>query len=291
VTKLTWDGVGTRTYETGVDRGVLYIPDVAGAYTTGFAWNGLTKVTEKPTGAAPTALWADNIKYLNLYSTEQFEADIAAYTYPDEFAQCDGTLEPEVGVAVGQQTRKSFGLCYRTKVGDDVNGADAGYKLHLVYGAHAAPSQKAFTTINDNPNAIEFSWTVTTTPVAVTGYKPTATLTIDSTKVNATALTNLENFLYGTAGTDPSLPTPDAVLAIFAGTVTQITAVALTVPTYTAGTHTITIPTVTGVTYYIDGLPVTGGVVISADTIVSARANAGYEFAPNVDTDWLITYS
>jgi hypothetical protein len=288
VTKLAWDAVGSRTYETGVDRGVLYIPDGTGAYITGFAWSGLTKVTEKPTGAAATPLYADNIKYLNLISTEYFTADLAAYTYPNEFAQCDGTLQPEPGVAIGQQSRKTFGLSYRTKVGNDLVGTDAGYKLHLVYGAFAAPSQKDFATVNDNPTAIEFSWSVTTTPVSVTGYKPTATLTIDSTKVSSTALATLEDFLYGTAGTNPSLPTPDAVLAIFAGTVTVATPVA---PTYTAGTHTITIPTVTGITYYIAGLPVTGGVVISVDTVVTARPNTGYKFPPVCDDDWLIVYS
>lgn len=290
MTKLVWDATGSRTYETGVDKGVLYIPDAGGNYIHGYAWNGLTKVTEKPTGGTPTALWADNLKYLNLVSTEEFEADIAAYTYPDAFAQCEGIVEPEAGVAVGQQNRQRFGLCYRTKVGDDVNGTDAGYKLHLVYGGLAAPSQKAYTTVNDNPTAIEFSWTVTTTPVVVTGYKPTATLTIDSTKVNATALTNLENQLYGTVGTDPMLPSPDAVLALFAGSVTTISDTALTAPTYTSGTHTITIPTVTGVTYYIGGLPVTGSVVIAVDTVVTALANPGYVFGPNVDNDWLIVY-
>jgi hypothetical protein len=288
VSKITWDNTGERRYETGVDRGVLYLPNTVGVYDTGVGWNGLTKVTEKPTGATPTPLYADNIKYLNLISTEYFEADVSAYTYPEEFAQCDGSAEPEVGVAIGQQPRKSFGLCYRTKVGNDLEGTELGYKLHMVYGAYAAPSQKDFATINDSPTAIEFSWSVTTTPVNVTGYKPTATLTIDSTKVDAGALATLEGFLYGTTGTDPSLPTPDAVLAIFAGTVTVATPVA---PTYTAGTHTINIPTVTGITYYIHDLPVTGGVVISADTVVTAAPNTGYKF-PDVSVDeWLMPYS
>lgn len=287
MTKLIWDAAGTRQYETGVDHGVLYIPDNTGAYTNGYAWNGLTKVTEKPTGATANASYADNIKYLNLTSLEQFEADIAAYTYPDEFAQCDGTFEPEPGVAIGQQTRKSFGLSYRTLVGNDLVGTAAGYKIHLVYGCSAAPSQKDYASVNDNPAGIEFSWSITTTPVAVTGHKPTATLTIDSTKVSSSALTILENFLYGTSGTDPSLPTPDAVLAIFAGTVTMVTP---TQPTYNSSTHTITIPTITGVTYYIDEEPVTGDVVIAANTIVTARPNNGYAFNANVDDDWLIPY-
>lgn len=288
MTALAWDAVGTRRYETGVSKGVLYIPNTAGAYVNGYAWNGLTKVTEKPTGAAPTPLYADNIKYLNLISVEEFSADIAAYTYPDEFAQCDGTKEPEPGVAINQQNRVPFGLAYRTELGNDLEGTDLGYKIHLVYGAFAAPSQKDFASVNATPAAIEFSWAITTTPVAVTGYKPTATLTIDSTMVNATALTTLENFLYGTAGTNPSLPTPDAVLAIFASSITQVVPV---VPTYTSATHTITIPVVTGLTYYIDDLPVTGDVVISQDTLVTAEPNVGYKLPPVTDNDWLITYS
>lgn len=288
MTKLVWDAPGTRRYETGIDRGVLYIPDGSGAYTNGYAWNGLTKVTEKPTGASPNASYADNIKYLNLLSLEQFEADIAAYTYPDQFGQCDGTVQPEPGVAIGQQTRKPFGLSYRTLVGTDTLGTDAGYKLHLVYGATAAPSQKDYSSVNDNPSGIEFSWSITTTPVAVTGHKPTATLTIDSTKVSPTALAILEGFLYGGAATNPSLPSPDDVLAIFAGTVTMVTA---TEPTYTPATHTINIPTVTGVTYYINDEPVTGGVVISVDTLVTARPNTGFAFTANSDDDWVIVYS
>jgi hypothetical protein len=288
VSKLTWDTVGGRRYETGVDRGVLYLPNSQGVYDTGVAWNGLTKVSEKPTGATPTPLYADNIKYLNLISTEYFEADVSAYTYPEEFAQCDGSQEPEAGVAIGQQPRVSFGMCYRTTLGNDLTGLTSGYKLHLVYGCFAAPSQKDFATINDSPTAIEFTWSVTTTPVSVTGYEPTATLTIDSTKVDAGALATLEGFLYGTTGTDPSLPTPDDVLAIFSGTVTVATPVA---PTYTAGTHTITIPTVPGITYFINEAPVTGDVVITVDTVVTASPNQGYKF-PDVSVDeWLIPFS
>jgi len=288
VTQITWDAPGTRRYETGVDRGVLYIPNASGIYDKGYAWNGLTKVTEKPTGATTNATYADNIKYLNLISLEEFTADIAAYTYPDEWAQCDGTQEPEPGVAINQQPRVSFGMSYRTMVGNDLEATNFGYKLHLVYNALAAPSQKAFDSINATPAAIELSWTISTTPINVTGHKPTATMTIDSTKVSASALATLEQFLYGTAGTDPSLPTPDAVLAIFSGTVTQVDPV---VPTYTPATHTITIPTVTGLDYYINGQIVTGNVVISADTIVSVVPQAGYQIAPNADDDWEVTYS
>lgn len=286
MTKLAWDATGNRRYETGVDRGVLYIPNASGVYDHGYAWNGLTKVTEKPTGAAPTATYADNIKYLNLISLEEFAADIAAYTYPTEFEQCDGTQAPEPGVAIGQQPRVSFGLSYRTLIGNDLEPT-AGYKVHLVYGAFAAPSQKDYASVNATPASIEFSWSVTTTPAPVTGFKPTATITIDSTKVSSSALAILENFLYGTSSTDPSLPTPDAVLAIFAGTVAVVTP---TAPTYTSGTHTVTIPVVTGVIYYIDGVVVTGDVVIPSNKVVTATPDVGYQFAPETVDEWEIVY-
>jgi hypothetical protein len=286
VSKLTWDDSGSRRYETGVDRGVLYIPDGSGAYSNGYAWPGLTTITEKPIGATPTPLYADNIKYLNLISTEYFEADVAAYTYPDEFAQCDGSAEPEPGVAVGQQPRSSFGMCYRTRIGNDLEGTTLGYKLHMVYGAFAAPSQKAFASINDNPTAIDFSWSITTTPVNVTGYEPTATITIDSTKVDATALATLEGFLYGTSSTSAMLPTPDEVLAIFSGTVTTVTP---TAPTFAA--NVITVPTVAGVTYDIDGEPVTGTVTITENKVVTAEPNQGYKFPDETQTQWGFVHS
>lgn len=211
---LTWDEVGEKLYETGVDHGVLYLPDNAGVYNTGFAWNGLTTVTESPSGAEPNPQYADNIKYLNLYSAEEFGATIEAFTYPEEFGQCDGTALPAPGVAVGQQGRKMFGLSYRTKVGNDVDGTDFGYKLHLIYGCQAAPSEKAYATINDSPEAISFSWEITTTPVPVTDYKPTSLIVIDSTVVDPADLTALEALLYGTT-LAAALPSPDAVLALF----------------------------------------------------------------------------
>jgi hypothetical protein len=287
--ELVWDQVGERQYETGVDHGVLYIPDNTGSYLNGYAWNGLVSVTESPTGAEATPQYADNIKYLNLKSVEEFGATIEAFTYPEEFGQCDGTATPAPGVAVGQQGRKTFGLCYRTKVGNDLN-ADAGYKLHLVYGADAAPSEKAFTTVNDSPEAITFSWELTTSPVAVgtvdgVDYKPTASLTVDSTKVNATALATLEDMLYGTAGTDPRLPQPAEVLALFTGTVTTVVPQE---PAFDAGTDTITIPSVTGVVYKIDGEVVPAGpIVITTETIVTASPAPGYRFPDVVDDDWL----
>lgn len=211
--KLTWDNQGERRYETGVDHGVLYIPDTTGKYSTGFAWNGLVSISESPSGAEANPQYADNIKYLNLISAEEFSATIEAFTYPDEFAQCDGTASPAVGLYIGQQRRQSFGLSYRTKVGTDLD-ADAGYKLHLIYGAMAAPTEKAYNTVNDSPEAITFSWEVSTTPVEVPGHKPSATLTIDSTKVDKTKLAALEELLYG--GTKAAaLPTPAEVIALF----------------------------------------------------------------------------
>ena len=209
--KLTWDNTGDRIFETGIKQGVLYPIQSAGKYTKGVAWNGLTAVTESPSGAEATALYADDIKYLNLLSNEEFGATIEAYTYPDEFAECDGSAELATGVMIGQQKRKTFGLCYRTTIGNDVEGNDYGYKLHLVYGCLAAPSEKGYSTINDNPDAITFSWEVTTTPVNVEGFKPTSQITIDSTKADPTKLAALEAILYGSAETEAKLPLPDEV--------------------------------------------------------------------------------
>lgn len=213
--KITWDVAGTRLYETGVDHGVVYPMDNLGAYPKGVAWNGLVGVTESPSGAEANALYADNMKYLNLIAAEEFGATIEAYTYPDEFAVCDGSVEPVAGLRIGQQTRKPFGLVYRTIVGNDVDGADHGYKLHIVYGAIAAPSEKAYATVNESPEAITFSWEVTTTPVPVTGYKPTAALTIDSTTVDAEDLAALEVILFGTApSTEGRLPLPAEIFTL-----------------------------------------------------------------------------
>lgn len=208
---LTWDETGKRFYETGVRRGVLYVQDNSGTYPAGVAWNGLTAVTESPSGADSNPLFADDIKYLDLRSAEEFGATIEAYTYPDEFAECDGTAELTDGVTIGQQARKSFGLCYRTVLGNDIVNDAYGYKLHLIYGATAAPSEKGYQTVNDSPEAITFSWELTTTPVNVTGMKPTAIITIDSTKANATKLAALEAILYGGENTTARLPLPDEV--------------------------------------------------------------------------------
>ena len=212
--KLTWDNTGERIFETGVKQGVLYPIQSDGKYTKGVAWNGLTAVTESPSGAEATALYADDIKYLNLLSNEEFGATIEAYTYPDEFAECDGSAELATGVMIGQQKRKTFGLCYRTTVGNDVEGNDYGYKLHLVYGCLAAPSEKGYSTINDNPDAITFSWEVSTTPVNVEGFKPTSQITIDSTKADPTKLAALEAVLYGGEAAEAKLPLPDEVATL-----------------------------------------------------------------------------
>ena len=212
--KIEWDKTGERFYETGVKNGVLYV-QVDGAYPKGVAWNGLTAVTESPSGAEATPLYADDIKYLNLLSAEEFGATIEAYTYPDEFAACDGSAALADGVMIGQQPRKAFGLCYRTTIGNDTEGNDHGYKLHIIYGALAAPSEKAYATINDSPEAITFSWEVTTTPVNVTGAKPTAYITIDSTKADPSKLSELEKQLYGDTTTEASLPLPDEIKGIF----------------------------------------------------------------------------
>lgn len=209
--KIVWDQTGTRLYETGTKNGVLYPQDENGAYPLGVPWNGLTGVTQSPSGAEPTPLYADDIKYLELMSNEEFGCSIEAYTYPDEFAACDGSAELAPGVSIGQQVRKAFGLAYKTVIGNDVKGADYGYKLHLIYGAKASPSEKAYATINDSPEAITFSWEVTTTPVEVTGFKPTAYLCIDSTKVDAGKLKALEDVLFGTEEEEPRLPKPDEI--------------------------------------------------------------------------------
>ena len=219
MSRITWDDTGKRLYETGVKMGVLYPIQEGGLYSKGVAWNGLITVTESPSGAEATALYADDIKYLNLLSNEEFGATIEAYTYPDEFAECDGSASLATGVMIGQQKRKTFGLCYRTALGNDVDGNDYGYKLHLVYGCLAAPSEKGYSSINDSPDAITFSWEVSTTPVSVTGFKPTSQITIDSTKVNAEKLSALEDILYGKAGDEsngPRLPLPNEVATLMA---------------------------------------------------------------------------
>lgn len=214
MSKLVWDQTGERTYETGVEKGVLYVAK-DGTYPKGVAWNGLASVSESPSGAEANPIYADNVKYLNLMSAEDFGATIEAYTYPDEFAECDGSVALSKGVYAGQQKRSVFGLSYITKIGNDVDDTDYGYKLHLVYGALASPSEKSYSSINDSPEAITFSWEISTTPVEVPGCKPSAIITIDSTKVDKDKLTELENIIYGSAETEARLPLPTEIITIF----------------------------------------------------------------------------
>jgi hypothetical protein len=289
--ELTWDQVGERTYETGVDRGVLYLPNNAGEYIEGYAWNGLTTVTESPSGAESNPQFADNIKYLNLVSAEEFGATIEAFTYPDEFGQCDGTAEPQPGVYLGQQGRRVFGLAYRTRKGNDIQGTDFGYKIHLVYGALAAPSEKAYSTINDSPEAITFSWEVSTTPVPVnTGdLKPTSLLVIDSTQVAADDLAALEAILYGTEVDDPRLPSPDEIIQLVGSGVINVDLTRpANQPSFVAATGVITLPNVTGVQWSVDGEDVAAGaqpaLALDEQATVEARALEGYNLQG--DEDW-----
>lgn len=218
MSKLTWDKTGERYYETGVKNCALYVRNSEGSYPSGVAWNGITAVTESPSGAEASPLYADDIKYLNLVSTEELGGTIEAYTYPDEFAECDGSAELVTGVMLGQQVRKTFGLAYKTTLGNDTEGNDHGYKLHLIYGCLAAPSEKAYATINDSPEAITFSWEFTTTPVEVAGFKPTANITIDSTKVDAAKLKAFEEVLFGSDDAEPKLPLPNEVAQLLGST-------------------------------------------------------------------------
>lgn len=220
--KLNWDATGEKFYETGVDHGVLYPQVNDGSYPKGVAWNGLTGVTESPSGADKNDIYADNIKYLVLRSAEDFGATVTCYTYPDEWEECDGSRMPIAGVKIGQQPRKAFGMCYRTLKGNDIQGTEYGYKLHIIWNATASPSERAYSTVNDSPEAIEFSYEIATTPTPITGYKPIASMTIDSTKVAADRLAALEQILYGVAGgADPRLPSPDEVIAILGATSTR----------------------------------------------------------------------
>lgn len=290
---LTWDEQGERLFETGVDHGVLYLPDETGEYTDGVPWNGLTTVTESPTGADATPQFADNIKYLNLIAAETFGGTIEAFTYPDEFAECDGTAVPTDGVMIGQQNRRVFGLCYRTQLGNDIDGTDHGYKLHLVYGAQAAPSEKAYATINDSPSAIAFSWAITTTPVNVTDYKPTALLVIDSTKVDETTLGELLDILYGTS-TDPRMPLPDEIIDMFSGAApTEVDlGIPANQPTYNSGTHVVTLPSVTGVTWTINGESASSGAqpALTSGEVAHIEAHSASGYVIVGDDDWTFDY-
>lgn len=282
MTQITWDATGERKYETGVDHGVLYPQNVDGTYGDGVAWNGLINISEAPSGAEASPQFADNIKYLNLMSAEEFGGTIEAFSSPIEFDQCDGTARPIAGVTVAQQRRVPFGLSYRNLIGNDIVGTDFGEKIHLVYGALAAPSEKSRGTVNESPEATTFSWEFTTTPVEVPGLKPSAHLSIDSTEVKPENLARLKEVVYGTAGEEARLPLPAEVFDIFESE--SFIVVRPVAPTFAA--NTITIPTVTGVIYLINNKVVTGAVVITEDTLVTSRPAKGYRFSENVDTDW-----
>lgn len=289
---LQWGQVGQKTYETGLDRGVLFKIASDGTYGDGVAWNGLTTVTESPSGAESTKQYADNGVYANLQSAEEYGATIEAFTYPAEFAEHDGLAVPVAGVSVGQQTRKPFGFAYRTLKGNDIEGTDLGYKLHLVYGCQASPSEKTNSTVNDSPELTAFSWEVTTTPVQVTGLKPTASITIDSTEVDPGDLQALEDLLYGAAG-DATMPLPDAVIALLEGTAVEVKTTTLAnQPSYNSGTHVITIPSVTGLTWSINGVEVATGAqpaLTSGQTaLVTVTADSGYYITG--DDDWIFEY-
>lgn len=310
--KIVWDRAGEHFYETGVDHGVLY-PTTAGAYGKGVAWNGLTSVSESPSGAESTAQYADNIKYLNLISAEEFGATVEAFTYPDEFAVCDGSAEPVKGIMIGQQNRRPFGLAYRTLIGNDLEGTEYGYKLHLIYGATASPSERAYATVNDSPEAITFSWEVTTTPVEVPGYKPTASLIIDSTKVSPTNLAKLEEILYGTETEEPRLPMPEEVIALM-GTSSVIT-LTVTNPEYSDTVNgktisdlvsniTVTDTEITGKLKYVEGFSgyssdtalqtgnflVLNASAVPSDTVVTVELLGGKEGAKSPDANGNVVF-
>jgi len=283
--KLVWDKSGERLFETGVSKGVLY-PQVNGAYPNGVVWNGLTSVTESPSGADITDLWADNTKYASIRAAESFGATIEAYTYPDEFAACDGSAELVPGVFLGQQKRTPFGLSYRTQIGSDVDtSADEAYKLHIIYNATAAPSDRSYSTMNESVDAITFSWELSTTPVPVTGHRPTANLIIDSSKVDPAKLADLELVLYGDDDSAPRLPLPDEVASLMLGT-----SVVPTDPSFVASTGVLTIPTKAGVVYYVNGAltaagpmdALNGGVAVT----VTAAPATGYYFPAGTNRTW-----
>lgn len=290
---VVWNQPGERSFELGTDRGVLYHKDVNGVYNTGEAWNGLKSVTKSPSGGEPTKMYADNMVWLTLLSVEEFAATIECMMYPKGFEKYDGLASPVPGVVLGQQPRDSFGFAWRTLKGNDIEGQDAGYKIHLAYNCLAKPTEQAHNTINESPETTSFSYELSTTPVPTTDYKPTAYVCIDSTEVSPADLAALELILYGSPGVEPALPLPDQVIALFSG---AILIAQPTVPTYDSGTDVLTIPASTGgntgVEYYIDGeLQAAGPQVIAADTDVEARAKDGYYFGEDADIYWRFTFA
>lgn len=290
--KIQWDKVGERVAETGIDQGVLYKPDNNGVYSDGVAWNGLTAVTESPTGAEASPQYADNQKYLNLVSAEEFSGTIEAFTYPEEFEECEGVLKSAGGVLITQQARKAFGFSYRSLIVNDTEGNDFGEKVHLVYGALATPSEKAHSTVNESPELTALSWEFTTTPVEVPGHKPSAHLILDSRVLDETAFNQLKDILYGDEGNDPRLPLPAEVIDLFEGTTTVVRLTGANAPSYDSGTHVVTLPAVTGVTWLYDGEETAAGAQpalgVGESVLVEARANSGYML--DGDDDWVYDY-
>lgn len=291
MTSLVWDAPEERFFETGVDHGVLYMPNVAGEYVEGVAWNGLTGVTESPSGAEPTKTYADNILYATLFSVEEFAATIEAYTCPDEFWEFDGVTVTAAGMQIGQQRRPAFGFSFRTNKGNSLDG-ELGYILHLVYGCQAAPSEKAYKTINDSPEMTPFSWALTTTPVPATGFRPTAIIKVDSTdvRVNPVRLSALETVLYGSVGVDPRLPLPDEVDDILA---TGIQLVTPTMPAYDAGTNTITFPATAGIIWTVDDIDYdpSDTLVITENKVAYARPAPTYNFTGVFVDEYMMVFS
>lgn len=299
MTRILWDQVGKRRFKTGVDRGVFYKRNPDGSYGNAVPWNGLTNVTESPSGAEANKTYADNMVYVVIKSAEEFGGTIEALFYPDEFAECDGSAEVVPGVKIGQQNRKSFGFAYRTLLGNDTESTDYGYEIHVIYGADAAPSEVANGTVNESPEPGALSWELTTTPTPVgtingVEYKPTAHLTIDSTKLDAATLALVEDLLYGDNDSDGTLPTPAELIALIEGESTPINlATYANQPSYNNTTHVATLPAVTGVVWYVDGEETAAGALPAlavGETIeVEARAASGYHIAQG-DTDWTYSY-
>jgi hypothetical protein len=298
MSRIQWGAVGDKKYKAGVDRGVLYLANTDGEYDTGVAWNGLTTVTESPSGAESNKQYADNGVYANLLSAEQYDGTIEAFFSPPEFDECDGTRVPVPGIRIGQQPRRGFGFCFRNLIGDDVSGQEAGYELTLVWGALASPSEKAHNTLSDSPELAALSWDFSTTPIPVgvidgTEYKPSSYLKISALEVDPTDLATLEDMLYGDSGTDPSLPTPADVVAVFEAGLTLVNlGTAANQPTYNAGTHVVTLPAVTGVQWKINGVNKAAGaqpaMSVGDTDEVTAHPQSGYRLSG--DNDWTFNY-
>ena len=296
MSQLTWDKIGERYFETGVSHGTLYIPNAMGLYVNGYAWNGLTGVTASPSGAEATKQYADNIAYLNMTSAEEYGGTIEAFQSPREFDQCDGVARPIPGLSIGQQTRKSFGFSWQTLIGNDIDGQDHAYKIHVAYGAQAAPSEKAYATVNESPEAVTLSWTFTTTPAPISpeiivegrALKPTAYLAFDSRDFSPAKMQELKDILYGTASTNPRLPSPRELITIMQ---TNLTEVEPQDPTFDDTDNELVIPAQTGVVYLANGVVIEGTHILEESVTITAIPAPGYKFANVVQTQWAIIAS